>query len=73
VGQALFGGLGLITATLVYYDLRVRREAFDLRQRVETPDAPGTSPATGSLTPLDSHRADYSEPPAAPPRSPLEE
>jgi len=35
-GQSLFGGLSLITATLVYYDLRARQEAFDLQQRVET-------------------------------------
>ena len=32
-GQALFGGLWFITTTIVYYDLLVRKEAFDLQQR----------------------------------------
>ncbi len=73
VGQSLFGGLGLIAATLVYYDLLVRREASDLQQRVERLDAPDTSPAPGSPTPRDPYRPDDPEPPAAPPRSPSEE
>lgn len=33
-GQTLFGAIGLVTATLLYYDLRVRKEAFDLQQRL---------------------------------------
>ena len=46
-GQSLFGGLSLITATLVYYDLLVRQEAFDLQQRaaaVDEPHPPLTDP-----------------------------
>lgn len=69
-GQSLFGGLSLITATLVYYDLLVRQEAFDLQQRIGTLDAPGEAARAGSLPPLDVHRADYAEPPAAPSRPP---
>ena len=38
-GQVLFGAIGYITATLIYYDLRVRKEAFDLQQRL--PADPG--------------------------------
>jgi hypothetical protein len=33
-GQTLFGAVGLVTATLLYYDLLVRKEAFDLQQRL---------------------------------------
>lgn len=33
-GQSLFGAIGYITATLLYYDLLVRKEAFDLQQRL---------------------------------------
>jgi len=33
-GQVLFTPIGHITATLLYYDLRVRKEAFDLQQRL---------------------------------------
>jgi hypothetical protein len=33
-GQTLFGAIGYITTTLLYYDLRVRKEAFDLQQRL---------------------------------------
>ena len=62
VGQSLFGGLSLITTTLVYYDLLVRQEAFDLHQRVETLDPPNVPPATGPV-PEPLHRADYPEPP----------
>ena len=80
VGQSLFGGLGLITATLVYYDLLIRQEAFDLQQRVETLDAPGDHYATGSPASPDDHRPDYpappterSRPPSGPPPPPIEE
>ena len=58
-GQSLFGGLSLITATLVYYDLLVRREAFDLQQRVETLEAP--PPA---VPPANAYGHGYGEPPA---------
>lgn len=33
VGQTLFGAITYILMTLLYYDLRVRKEAFDLEQR----------------------------------------
>ena len=63
VGQSLFGGLSLITATLVYYDLRVRQEAFDLQQRVATLEEPPHPTA-------DAFGHGYAEPPATPPRPP---
>jgi hypothetical protein len=36
IAQTLFGGILYITATLLYYDLRIRKEAFDLEQRMPT-------------------------------------
>ena len=73
VGQSLFGGLGLITATLIYYDLLVRQEAFDLQQRVEGLDVPRGPYTPGSFPPSEVHHPDYSAPPTTPPRPPLEE
>ena len=35
VGQSLFGAIFWITSTILYYDLRVRKEAFDLEQLAE--------------------------------------
>jgi hypothetical protein len=40
-GQTLFGAIGYITTTLLYYDLRVRKEAFDLEQRLPQADVQG--------------------------------
>jgi hypothetical protein len=40
IGQTLFGSIFYITLTLLYYDLRVRKEAFDLQQRVSYADPP---------------------------------
>lgn len=34
VGQTLFGAIGYVTTTLLFYDLLVRKEAFDLQQRL---------------------------------------
>jgi len=34
IGQILFGAIGYVTTTLLYYDLRVRKEAYDLQQRL---------------------------------------
>ena len=34
IGQTFFGGIIYITAALLYYDLRIRKEAFDLEQRL---------------------------------------
>jgi hypothetical protein len=33
VAQAIFGAIPWIAATLMYYELRVRKEAFDLEQQ----------------------------------------
>jgi hypothetical protein len=44
VGQTLFGAIGFVTATLLYYDLRIRKEAFDLEQRLPGGDVPGALP-----------------------------
>jgi hypothetical protein len=43
IGQVFFGSVLYITATILYYDLRVRKEAFDLEQRLPT-DVPPTMP-----------------------------
>jgi hypothetical protein len=40
LGQTLFGAIAYITTTLLYYDLRIRKEAFDLQQRLPQPGAP---------------------------------
>jgi hypothetical protein len=37
LGHVLFDVLGIITATLLYYDLRIRDEAFDLEHRASQP------------------------------------
>ena len=36
---SLFGSLGWIGSTVLYYELRVRKEAFDLEQQVWLGDA----------------------------------
>jgi len=44
LGETLFGSVGYITLVLLYYDLRIRKEAFDLQQRASAADlttAPG--------------------------------
>jgi hypothetical protein len=43
IGQVFFGSVLYITATVLYYDLRVRKEAFDLEQRLPS-DVPPTMP-----------------------------
>jgi hypothetical protein len=40
LGQTLFGSIIYVTSTLLYYDLRIRKEAFDLEQRVPDVGAP---------------------------------
>lgn len=42
IGQTLFGGILYITTTLLYYDLRIRKEAFDLEQRMPSPEQAAT-------------------------------
>lgn len=44
LGETLFGAISYITLTLLYYDLRIRKEAFDLQQRVPHTDLPPDSP-----------------------------
>jgi hypothetical protein len=43
IGQVFFGSVLYITATILYYDLRVRKEAFDLEQRLPS-DVPPPMP-----------------------------
>lgn len=45
VGQSLFGSLAWIMTTLVYYELRVRKEAFDLEQLAARAEDPPPPPA----------------------------
>ena len=44
--QCLVGPLLTIALSLVYYDERVRKEAFDLQHMLEELDRTGRSPAT---------------------------
>jgi hypothetical protein len=44
IGHVLFGALSFIVSTLLYYDLRVRKEAFDLEQRLGVATTPPTEP-----------------------------
>ena len=81
-GQTLFGAVGYITATLLYYDLMVRKEAFDLQQRlphveITPPQQPGypqyppqapQNPQTPGYPPSPQQPPQY--PPPAPPRVP---
>jgi hypothetical protein len=48
IAQCLVGPLATIAFSLLYYDQRVRKEAFDLQHMMETLDAtqPGVVPAT---------------------------
>jgi uncharacterized membrane protein len=48
IAQCLVGPLATIAFSLLYYDQRVRKEAFDLQHMMETLDAtqPGVAPAT---------------------------
>jgi len=43
-GQTLFTPIGYIMATLIYYDLRIRKEAFDLQQRLPQAEMPQYPP-----------------------------
>jgi hypothetical protein len=44
VSRSLVGALGTIALSLVYYDQRVRKEAFDLQLMMMTLDTPPPSP-----------------------------
>lgn len=69
IAQTLFGGILYITATLLYYDLRIRKEAFDLEQRVPAPEQP-TVPYPADPPPTSPSYPNYPPPPPAPPTSP---
>jgi Membrane domain of glycerophosphoryl diester phosphodiesterase len=82
-GQTLFGAIGLITTTLLYYDLRIRKEAFDLQQRIpqaeiprppgyqQHPPYPGQAPQYPPQTPPPPPAPGYPPPgPEYPPQSP---
>jgi hypothetical protein len=45
IGQTLFGSILYILSTLLYYDLRIRKEAFDLEQRLPMPEPMPEPPA----------------------------
>lgn len=68
-GQTLFGAIGLVTTTLIYYDLRVRKEAFDLQQRL-----PGVEIAQATGYPQYGQQPRYPQQPPQyphePPRAP---
>ena len=49
ISQSLVGGLGTIALSLVYYDQRVRKEAFDLQLMMSTLDA---TPVPSSPAPV---------------------
>jgi hypothetical protein len=76
LAQTLFGSIIYITATLLYYDLRMRKEAFDPQQGAEvaTPtDAPsGWDRSPTTTTPPPSSPPATGTPPStdAPPSSP---
>ncbi len=46
VAQALVESITWITVSILYFELRVRKEAFDLQQRLGTTDEPRPSPPT---------------------------
>lgn len=46
MSASLVGGLAMIALTLVYYDQRVRKEAFDLQLMMATLETPKTNSAT---------------------------
>ncbi|HET9481703.1 MAG TPA: hypothetical protein VFP98_08105, partial [Candidatus Polarisedimenticolia bacterium] len=45
IGQALTGPLVMIGLVLLYYDVRIRKEAFDLRVMLQALEGPGGQPA----------------------------
>lgn len=67
--QVLFTPVALITTTLLYYDLMVRKEAFDLQQRLPQTEI---VPPTGysPYGPPPSQYPPYGQPPQYPPPGP---
>ena len=50
LGETLFGAIAYIAITLFYYDLRIRKEAFDLQQRAQYADLSAGAGAPGAPT-----------------------
>ena len=48
MAQILVGPIGLITVALFYYDLRVRKEAFDLQMMLTTLPGLAAAPAVSA-------------------------
>jgi hypothetical protein len=64
LGEVLFSAIGTITTTLLYYDLRVRKEGFDLEHRLTLATA---SDSTSWRPAVDlPSRPDPADPPVAP-------
>jgi hypothetical protein len=76
LGETLFGAIAYIAITLFYYDLRIRKEAFDLQQRAQYADLSAGAGTPGAPTyPAQTGYADQppypgQEGPAAPPSPP---
>jgi hypothetical protein len=68
IGQVFFGSVLYITATILYYDLRVRKEAFDLEQRLPS-DVPPPMPQYPGYPqyPQSPQYPQYPPPPPPPP------
>lgn len=49
IGGAITGPISLIVTVLLYYDTRIRKEAFDLQFMISSLDQP--APATGTVSP----------------------
>jgi hypothetical protein len=73
IGQIFFGAVLYITSTVLYYDLRVRKEAFDLEQRLpsDVPPYPQYPPYPSySQYPRAAQYPQYPPPPPPPYDSP---
>jgi hypothetical protein len=71
-GQTLFGAIGLVTTTLLYYDLRIRKEAFDLQQRLPHGDSQQAwqAPQYSQQPPYSPQDPSYPQQPQQPPYAP---
>jgi Membrane domain of glycerophosphoryl diester phosphodiesterase len=49
IGIAITGPISMIVTVLLYYDTRIRKEAFDLQFMISSLDRP--APATGTVSP----------------------
>ena len=50
VSASLVGGLAMMALSLVYYDQRVRKEAFDLQLMMATLESPKSNNAAASAS-----------------------